>query len=47
MKHQVMVLIVLLIAAMGLAGCPTKSDAERCKDSGGVWRDTFCETQAK
>lgn len=47
MKHQVMVLAALLIAALGLAGCPAKSDAERCKDSGGVWRGTFCETQAE
>lgn len=47
MKHHVIGLIALLVVALSLAGCPTKSDAERCKDEGGVWRDTFCEKQAK
>jgi len=47
MKYQVIALIALLIAAASLTGCATKSDAERCKDSGGVWKLDMCETQAK
>jgi hypothetical protein len=47
MKHQVIAIIALLIAAASLTGCATKSDAERCKDNGGVWKLDQCETEAK
>ncbi len=47
MKHQVIAIIALLIAVASLTGCATKSEAERCKDSGGVWKLDMCETEAK
>ena len=47
MKHQVIAVIALLIAAASLTGCATKSDAERCKDNGGVWKLDMCDTEAQ
>ena len=46
MTRYVMLLIALMMIA-GLTACATKSDAERCTDSGGVWKQDMCEIQAK
>lgn len=41
------VLGALLALAIGAAGCATMSEEERCKRSGGVWQQTFCERPAR
>ena len=44
-RHALLLIALIMIA--GLTACATKSDAERCTDSGGVWKQGMCETQAK
>jgi hypothetical protein len=46
MKAIVWRLATLLLLTVGLSACATSEEA-RCKEGGGVWRGTSCETPAR
>jgi hypothetical protein len=37
---------MVMLLALGVSACATSEEA-RCKQGGGVWRGTMCETPAR
>ena len=43
MRKRSWIAAILMIVAVGMAGCASMSDEERCKRDGGVWKSKACE----
>ena len=45
MSHAARIAVVALVTAVGLSACAALSEEERCKSSGGAWRqpENRCE----
>ena len=43
MRKRSWIAAILMIVAVGVAGCASMSDEERCKRDGGVWKSKACE----